>query len=281
MTVTVTDQLLHQLVTGSHAEGTTRLAVAAAIEHNDRTLLIAAVDDDFETIWQLPFDLVLSGETLFDGLDRVVTLTTGLNVIDVTGYAGHHDHHLDGDIVRTFVFTVTADDLGRVCRWANIGHRWTADPITACSIGGDFGGHHSCAATPADRLIGPTPNHQLSAALRANAKGVLCAEAAVDLLIKQQSWLHRRDFVDGFVDTTTPTQQIGNSDIAFVDWVAALTALDAGQLPCSSGEGQLLRIAASLAEGLPVDLRDAITGLDTINTELVAHAICHAAGHRP
>jgi len=59
MTVTVTDQLLHQLVTGSHAEGTTRLAVAAAIEHNDRTLLIAAVDDDFETLWQLPFDLVL------------------------------------------------------------------------------------------------------------------------------------------------------------------------------------------------------------------------------
>ena len=83
MTVTVTDQLLHQLVTGSHAEGTTRLAVAAAIEHDDRTLLIAATEDDFETIWQLPFDLVLPGETLLYGLDRVVTLATGLNVIDV------------------------------------------------------------------------------------------------------------------------------------------------------------------------------------------------------
>ena len=281
MTVTVTDQLLHQLVTGSHAEGTTRLAVAAAIEHNDRTLLIAAVDDDFETTWQLPLDLVLPGETLLHGLDRVVAVTTGLNVIDVTGYAGHHDHPFDGDIVRTFVFTVTADDPDRACRWANIGHRWTSDPITACSIGGDFEGHHSYAAAPTDRLIGPTPIHQLSVALRANAKGGLCAEAAVELLIKQQSWLHRRDFVDSFIETITSHQQIGNSDIAFVDWSAALTALDAGQLPCSSGEGQLLRIAASLAEGLPVDLSHAITGLDTINTELVARAVYHAAGHRP
>ena len=45
MTMTVTDQLLHQLVVGSHVEATTCLAVAAAIEHDDRTLLIAATDD--------------------------------------------------------------------------------------------------------------------------------------------------------------------------------------------------------------------------------------------
>lgn len=42
MTMTITDQLLHQVTTGSHAEGTTRLALAAAVEHDDRTLLIAA-----------------------------------------------------------------------------------------------------------------------------------------------------------------------------------------------------------------------------------------------
>lgn len=103
-------------------------------------------------------------------------------------------------------------------------------------------------------------------------------------MIKQQSWLHRRDFVDGFVDAVNPStrpQPTRYTDTAFVDWVGALAALDAGRLRCSSGEGQLLRIAASLAEGIPVDLRDAITGLDTINTGLVARAICHAAGHRP
>ena len=34
MTTTVTDQLLRDLVVGSHAEGTTCLAMAPAIEHD-------------------------------------------------------------------------------------------------------------------------------------------------------------------------------------------------------------------------------------------------------
>ena len=115
--ITVTDDLLHQLVTGSYAEGTTRLAVAAAIEHHDRTLLIGEIDDDFETNWQLPGDLVLPGETLLQGLDRTVSLTTGLGVVDVTGYAGHHDRLDDDQVIRTFVFIVTVNDPERICRW--------------------------------------------------------------------------------------------------------------------------------------------------------------------
>jgi hypothetical protein len=121
----------------------------------------------------------------------------------------------------------------------------------------------------------PTSIDRLSAALQANAKGLLCTEAAVGLLIHQQSWLHRRDFVNNHVETGTTT------NTASVNWVGAITALDAGRLQCSDGEGQLLRLAASLAEGTPIDLRAAITGLDATNTALVAHAICHAAGHRP
>jgi ADP-ribose pyrophosphatase YjhB (NUDIX family) len=281
MTVPVTDQLLHQLVVGSHAEGTTCLAVAAAIEHNERILLIATADGDFDHVWHLPCDLVLPGETLLHGLDRTITTTTGLGVIDVTGYAGHHDRLTDNNVVRTFVFTVIADDPDRICRWANISHHWTSDPITAYSTLAGIQGHPACTATPTALASSPTPIDQLSAALRANAKGLLCDEAAVDLLIKQQTWLHRRDFVDGFIDTTTGHQSTQQPDSAFVDWAAALTALDAGDLPCSSGEGQLLRIAGSLAEGISIDLRDAITGLDPANTGLVARAICHAAGHRP
>ena len=280
-TITVTGQLLHQLIAGSHAEGTTRLAVAAAIEHDDHVLLIAAANDNFEPAWQLPSDLVLPGETLLQGLCRTVTVTTGLDVIDVTGYAGHHDRRVDGDVVRTFVFTVTAADPDRVCRTANIGHRWTSAPITARSVLGED--HPTGIATAPALLIGPTPIHQLSAALRANARGLLCTEAAVELLIEQQSWLHRSDFVDDFVDSDTPTSPpwIDHFETAFVDWAGALAAVDAGRLPCSSGQGQLLRIAGSLAEGIPVDLRDALTGLDTINTGLVARAVFHAAGHRP
>ena len=65
------------------------------------------------------------------------------------------------------------------------------------------------------------------------------------------------------------------------DWLAAMAALDQGNLPCSTGEGQLLRIAASLAEGSPVDLRDTLARLHASNTHLVALAVFRAAGHRP
>jgi len=275
MTVTVTDRLVHQLVVGSHAEGTTRLAVAAAIEHDDYVLLVATHNNDFEPVWQLPSDLVLPGETLLDGLVRTVTIATGLGVVEVTGYVGHFDRESDGEIVRTFVFTVTAEDPERVCHWARISHRWSPDPITVSLVVGET---DRCAAPAASlgRLIGPpTPLDRLSVALQANARGLLCSEAAVDLLIQQQSWLHRRDFVDSHVETDAAT------DTASVNWAGAVTALDAGRLPCSSGEGQLLRIAGSLAEGILLDLQDAITGLDATNTALVANAVYHAAGHRP
>jgi hypothetical protein len=69
-------------------------------------------------------------------------------------------------------------------------------------------------------------------------------------------------------------------EMAAVDFAAAAGALAAGVLPCSGGEGQVLRIAASIAEGVPVDLREAVTGLDENNTSLVVAAVLHAAGHR-
>jgi hypothetical protein len=42
----------------------------------------------------------------------------------------------------------------------------------------------------------------------------------------------------------------------------------------------VLRIAASIAEGVPVDMREAVTGLDEDNAVLAAAAVLHAAGHR-
>lgn len=67
--------------------------------------------------------------------------------------------------------------------------------------------------------------------------------------------------------------------LACVDWHAATTALQDGQLPCSGSESAMLRIAASLAEGIPVDLRDTLTRLDSHNASLVTHAVEHATGH--
>jgi hypothetical protein len=41
----------------------------------------------------------------------------------------------------------------------------------------------------------------------------------------------------------------------------------------------VLRIAASIAEGVPVDMREAVTGLDEDNAVLAAAAVLRAAGH--
>jgi hypothetical protein len=59
-----------------------------------------------------------------------------------------------------------------------------------------------------------------------------------------------------------------------------ITGLDQGHLPCSGSERRMLRIAASLADGIPVDLRDALTGLDARNTDLVRDAVTRATGHK-
>jgi hypothetical protein len=68
--------------------------------------------------------------------------------------------------------------------------------------------------------------------------------------------------------------------MAFVDWQAAVTALETGRLACSESAGQVLRIAASIAEGVPVDLRAALTGLDEANIALVVRGVLHANGRR-
>jgi hypothetical protein len=121
-------------------------------------------------------------------------------------------------------------------------------------------------------------HRQLPAELRAHAYGVLCAEAAAEILISHRTWLYREDFVDTFVNAGW--ELASDVPMAYVNWPAALTALDAGSLPCSSSEAQILRIAASIAEGIPVDLRENLTSLDTYNTNLVTRAVIHTAGHR-
>ena len=116
----------------------------------------------------------------------------------------------------------------------------------------------------------------LTAALRAHAQGLYCLEAAVELLIGQASWLRRDDFVGRFVHPGRGL--IDATPMAPVDWFEAISALDQGQLPCSGAEGCILRLAASLTYGIPVDLRDVLTGLDSTNAELVSHAVKHATG---
>lgn len=103
----------------------------------------------------------------------------------------------------------------------------------------------------------------LQDALRAGADGLYAPEAGTGLVIAHRCWTERRDF-GCFIQRGTAT--------------AAIAALDAGLLPSSAGEKRMLRLAASLAGDIPVQLGDAVTGIDARNVGLLA--VLHASGLR-
>lgn len=142
MKAAVTAELLHQLVSGSHAEGITALAVQAIVTKGTNFLLLAQDGVDFgDDLWRLPGGLVLPGQTLTDALDPVAA-AIGLSIDEVTGYLGHDD---DGGnlVVRTFRFAVTVTDPDSICRSGSIGHRWVDIDLLAGPRGSETDRHAS------------------------------------------------------------------------------------------------------------------------------------------
>jgi hypothetical protein len=115
------------------------------------------------------------------------------------------------------------------------------------------------------------------ACLLYDAAGGMCADVAAVMLIDRHGhFLHdpafRRIIAAGSSVTT-------GQPLAVIRWNAAITALDAGQLPCSGSEQAILRIAASLAgPGIAVRLRENLGSLDARNIALVTDAITAANG---
>jgi hypothetical protein len=118
----------------------------------------------------------------------------------------------------------------------------------------------------------------LAAAVRAGACGHYSLEAASELVIST-GWLHRDDFTH-FIHTDTSLTN-GVTELAHIDWQSVIAGRDTGLLPCSGGENRVLRLAASIAAGIPVDLNDALSGLDQTSISLIVCAIRHANGQRP
>lgn len=106
-----------------------------------------------------------------------------------------------------------------------------------------------------------------AAALRRWARGLLPAEAAVELII---------DAVGGRLRDGPWVRQ---DDLGRLYLDSAVAAAEGGGL--SGGERRVLAIATSLLSGdHPVDLGDAVTGLDHDALECVLAALAHAGGHR-
>jgi len=125
----------------------------------------------------------------------------------------------------------------------------------------------------------PAPSGQLAALLAAGADGACADMAAIGLLTGHHCWLTRTDFATAFI--RAGRSPFSGQALAHVRWTAAARALAAGRLPCAGSEAAILQIAASLAAGVPVRLRDAVTGLDHANLTAVAvaGAIMAAGGH--
>ena len=272
----VTDSLHHDLVMSSLAEGRDQFAVAAAVILDDRILLCGRDTGDFDREWDLPGGMALPGETLTSALDRILACDYGLDTTQVRAYLGSYERVHGEEVIRVFVFTASCADpsdlparphrplLGRPREPPGTDQPGTRPPDRPCHAG--------------SRAAGALPGRwQLTAALRAGSKGMYCDQAATELLIRHGSWLRRDDFTARYI--LTGTSQAGDITAA-IDWEEAITALHAGDLPCSSSEAAILGLAASFATATPVVLRHAITGLDRANLYLVTNAIRDAGGHK-
>jgi hypothetical protein len=132
------------------------------------------------------------------------------------------------------------------------------------------------------------PVPRLAALLTASAKGYYATEAATQLLIGHEMWLHRSDFLHDCVWLSTETGDYGCpaspceltvDDVAhaFITWDYLPGFLEGA--PCSGSEGRILRLVAELAgHDTATPLDELLTGLDDHNGALVLVAIAHALG---
>src|SRR5262249_18284052 len=101
----------------------------------------------------------------------------------------------------------------------------------------------------------------MCAALAAGAVGDEAGRVAVEMLTCyphwRPFWLAYEGFADRFVHVCGQPNEHGVRP-ARLAWEEAIAALDAGDLPAPVGQQRRLRLAASMAAGVPVSLRDCL-----------------------
>ncbi|MFE6405158.1 hypothetical protein [Streptomyces alboflavus] len=113
--------------------------------------------------------------------------------------------------------------------------------------------------------------------------------AAVGLVVWHGTWIERLARVISDEDAAgvwpglRACVTLTNGDDGALDaylHVAALHAfVERGDMAYSRTERALVALAASLAQGVPVDLQEAVTGLGPVNAAAVMYAVATAAGH--
>jgi hypothetical protein len=116
---------------------------------------------------------------------------------------------------------------------------------------------------------------RLAALLEGTAAGLLADTAATGLIIAHGHFLHDPEFRRIIAAGSSVAD---GQPFAVIRWNAAVTALELGCLHATGSERAVLLIAASIAEGTPVSLRDCPGSLDRRNIALVTGAITAANG---
>lgn len=109
-----------------------------------------------------------------------------------------------------------------------------------------------------------TRQEQLEQGLRAWARGITSVVAGVELLIRHERAVYPR----------APWIREYDNGLSEIDTDRLLEETGAH----SAGEQRIFKIAASLIGGHPVDLSDALCGLDHKHADLVLAAVASAAG---
>jgi hypothetical protein len=112
----------------------------------------------------------------------------------------------------------------------------------------------------------------LATALRACSAGLYPLEAGVGLLIANGTFLHRQLHQP----LCRPRHHRHGSSRRGRRYRRA----DSRRTAVLRSEHRTFRLAASLAGGTPVDLSDAVTGIDQHNIQRLVTAIRHASGQR-
>ncbi|HEY9417600.1 MAG TPA: hypothetical protein VIQ30_22810 [Pseudonocardia sp.] len=114
-----------------------------------------------------------------------------------------------------------------------------------------------------------TETTALAAALTTWARGYYPSEAAVKLLV--DTGMLRK------VAHLVQEDDRGTEPRAWIDWEDAAAWFDEGT-GMSGGEARIVAVALALAEARPVNLGDAMTGVDHKNARAILAACAHAAG---
>lgn len=117
----------------------------------------------------------------------------------------------------------------------------------------------------------------LAQMLRNWADGVHSAEAAVNLVIGADLWLHQPDFRrDCIFAVSNGAGRGGHAPMATISWHAA--SRYAEQASASRAEIAMLRLACSIAGVATGSLRDLTAPLDPTNTARLIDALAHRNG---